>query len=114
MGSPTSASAWSRTRWTSTASARGLLSPLARSEALVFSNAAGPGQAHLPAIQKACAAAGIELETVGASAGKSLARPAKALGEFDLIFAKAKAALEAMSVARGRYPLRCGGRGAAW
>lgn len=66
--------------------------------ALVFSNAAGPGQAHLPAIQKACAAAGIELETVGASAGKSLARPEEALGGFDLIFAKAKAALEAMSV----------------
>ena len=66
--------------------------------ALVFSNAAGPGQAHLPAIQKACAAAGIEVETVGASAGKSLARPEEALGEFDLVFAKAKAALEAMSV----------------
>lgn len=66
--------------------------------ALVFSNAAGPGQAHLPAIQKACAAAGIEVETAGASAGKSLARPEEALGEFDLIFAKAKAALEAMSV----------------
>jgi hypothetical protein len=66
--------------------------------ALVFSNAAGPGQAHLPAIQKACAAAGIEVETVGATAGRSLARPEEALGEFDLIFAKAKAALEAMSV----------------
>jgi hypothetical protein len=66
--------------------------------ALVFSNAAGPGQAHLPAIQRACAAAGIDVETVGASAGKSLARPEEALGEFDLVFAKAKAALEAMSV----------------
>lgn len=66
--------------------------------ALVFSNAAGPGQAHLPAIQKACAGAGIEVETVGASAGSSLARPEDALGEFDLVFAKAKAALEAMCV----------------
>jgi hypothetical protein len=66
--------------------------------ALVFSNAAGPGQAHLPAIQKACAAAGIEVETVGASAGRSLASPEDVLGEFDLVFAKAKAALEAMSV----------------
>jgi hypothetical protein len=65
--------------------------------ALVFSNAAGPGQAHLPSIQKACAAAGIEVETVGASAGRSLARPEDVLGEFDLVFAKAKAALEAMS-----------------
>lgn len=66
--------------------------------ALVFSNAAGPGQAHLPAIQEACAAAGIEVEAVGASAGKSLARPEEALGGFDLVFAKARAALEAMSV----------------
>lgn len=66
--------------------------------ALVFSNAAAPGQAQLPAIQKACVAAGIEVETLGASAGKSLARPEEALGEFDLVFAKAKAALEAISV----------------
>ena len=35
---------------------------------------------------------------MGASAGKSLARPEEALGEFDLVFAKAKAALEAMSI----------------
>jgi hypothetical protein len=38
------------------------------------------------------------VETVGASAGKSLPRPEEALREFDLVFAKAKAALEAMSV----------------
>jgi hypothetical protein len=78
--------------------------------ALVFSNNAGPGQAQLPAIQKACAAAGIEVETIGASAGKSLARPEGALGEFDLVFAKAKAALEAMSV--GTAVILCDAAGA--
>lgn len=72
--------------------------PARPGRALVFSNAAGPGQAHLPAIQEACAAAGIRVEAVGASAGKSLARPEEALGGFDLVFAKARAALEAMSV----------------
>ena len=66
--------------------------------ALVFSNAAGPGKAHVLAIQQACAAAGIELEVVGVTAGRPLARPEEALGGFDLVFAKAKAALEAMSV----------------
>ncbi|MBV9773984.1 MAG: glycosyltransferase, partial [Gemmatimonadetes bacterium] len=72
--------------------------PARPKRALVFSNAAAPGQAHLPAIQEACAAAGIEVETVGASAGRSLASPEEALGEYDLVFAKARAALEAMSV----------------
>lgn len=66
--------------------------------ALIFSNAAGPGKAQVPAIREACAAAGIEVEVVGASAGRSLARPEEVLREFDLVFAKAKAALEAMSV----------------
>jgi glycosyltransferase involved in cell wall biosynthesis len=66
--------------------------------ALVFSNAASPGRAHASAIQEVCAAAGIEVEVVGSSAGRSLARPEEALREFDLVFAKAKAALEAMSV----------------
>ncbi|HEX2093321.1 MAG TPA: glycosyltransferase [Longimicrobiaceae bacterium] len=72
--------------------------PARPKRALVFSNAAGPGRSHLPAIRRACAAAGIEVEVVGASAGRSLARPEEALEEFDLVFAKARAALEAMAV----------------
>ncbi len=66
--------------------------------ALIFSNAAGGGRGHAPAIEAACAAAGIDVEVVGSSAQRSLARPEEALREFDLVFAKAKAALEAMSV----------------
>lgn len=76
---------------------RAALPPRPR-RALVFSNAAGGGRAQDTAIQAACAAAGIEVELAGASSGRSLARPEETLREFDLVFAKARAALEAMSV----------------
>jgi hypothetical protein len=66
--------------------------------ALVFSNGAGPNSPHFPAISAACAAAGIDVEVAGSSSGNSIARPEQVLGEYDLVFAKAKAALEAMSV----------------
>jgi hypothetical protein len=52
----------------------------------------------VPAIQEACAAHGIEVEMAGTSAGRSVARPEQALRAVDLVFAKAKAALEAMCV----------------
>lgn len=66
--------------------------------ALVFSNGAGPNSPHFSAISSACRASGIDLEVAGSSSGRSVARPEEVLGEFDLVFAKAKAALEAMSV----------------
>jgi hypothetical protein len=64
--------------------------------ALVFSNYAS-NETHLPAVQEACRRAGIELDVAGLSAGKPLSRPETALGRYDLIFAKAKAAIEAMA-----------------
>jgi hypothetical protein len=66
--------------------------------ALVFSNLAGQKDSHLPAVQEACAAAGIELDVVGAGVKRSVARPEEVLPEYDLVFAKARAALEALSV----------------
>ena len=66
--------------------------------ALVFSNGAGPNSPHLSAINAACLASGIEVQVAGSSSGNSVARPEEVIGEFDLVFAKAKAALEAMSV----------------
>ena len=75
---------------------RGPLPPRPR-RALVFSNAAGARGSQLEAIQEACAAEGIEVEVVGAAAGRSLARPEEVLGGFDLVFAKGKAALEALA-----------------
>ena len=66
--------------------------------ALVFSNLAGQKDSHLPAVQEACAAAEIELDVVGAGVKRSVARPEEVLPEYDLVFAKARAALEALSV----------------
>jgi hypothetical protein len=65
--------------------------------ALVFSNAAGARDSHLEPIREACAAEGIALEVAGAAAGRTLQRPEEVLVEFDLVFAKAKAAIEAMA-----------------
>jgi glycosyltransferase involved in cell wall biosynthesis len=65
--------------------------------ALVFSNYAHAGS-HLPAIVEACGAAGLELDVVGAGMGRIATRPERVLGQYDIVFAKAKAAMEAMAV----------------
>lgn len=51
----------------------------------------------LRAIRTACRDAGIEVDIVGYSLGKSVANPEKALLEYDLVFARARCALEAMA-----------------
>lgn len=66
--------------------------------ALVFSNGAGGKGSHLEAVRAACAAAGIALDVAGDGVGRSLEQPEDALGDYDLVFAKARAALEAMAV----------------
>jgi hypothetical protein len=65
--------------------------------ALVFSNYATEGT-YLGAIREACSSAGLELQVVGAGVGNPCARPERVLGEYDLVFAKARCALEALSV----------------
>ena len=64
--------------------------------ALVFSNYAGPGT-HLEAVQEACAALNIELDVMGAGAGSGSDNPEQMLAGYDLVFAKARCALEAMA-----------------
>jgi hypothetical protein len=66
--------------------------------ALVLSNAAGAAGSHLGPIRAACAAEGIEVVAAGSAAGRPLAAPEEVLAGFDLVFAKARAALEAMAV----------------
>ncbi|HEX2092340.1 MAG TPA: glycosyltransferase family 4 protein [Longimicrobiaceae bacterium] len=66
--------------------------------ALVFSNLAGEKHSHLPAVKQACAAAGIHLDVVGAGVKRSVARPEEVLPAYDLVFAKARSALEALAV----------------
>jgi hypothetical protein len=74
----------------------------------VFSNAAR-GVTTLPAIQEACRRAGLELDVVGEGAGRLLERPEEVLGEYDLVFAKGRAALESLAV--GTAVVLCDVRG---
>ena len=65
--------------------------------ALVFSNYAHQGT-HLPAIVEACRQAGLELDVAGVGVGRIVTEPERLLGQYDVVFAKAKAAMEAMAV----------------
>lgn len=76
--------------------ARAALPPAPR-RALVFSNYAS-GATHLPALRDACARIGLPLDVMGEGAGTVSHDPGLALGRYDLVFAKARCALEAMAV----------------
>jgi glycosyltransferase involved in cell wall biosynthesis len=65
--------------------------------ALVFSNHARE-DTHLPAAREACRRAGLPLDVVGEGVGHPVAQPESLLAQYDIVFAKAKAALEAMAV----------------
>ena len=65
--------------------------------ALIFSNYARPGT-HLEPIQAACQELGIALNVVGAGMGSDSEEPELILSNYDLVFAKARCALEAMAV----------------
>ena len=66
--------------------------------ALVFSNLAAAEDNYLGAVRSACEAAGLTLDVIGQGAGTSVARPGELLGQYDLVFAKGRCALEAMAV----------------
>lgn len=76
--------------------ARGPLPPRP-ARALVFSNYAH-ASSHLPAVAEACRQAGLELDVAGLRSGNLALRPEDLLGQYDVVFAKAKAAMEAMAV----------------
>ncbi len=65
--------------------------------ALVFSNYA-TDNGFLPAVTEACDRMGVELSVVGKGVGRQIENPEQILGEYDIVFAKAKAAMEAMAV----------------
>jgi hypothetical protein len=62
--------------------------------ALVFSNRT----AQLSAVRRASKRMGLKLDVVGSGAGTSVARPESVLPRYDIVFAKARCALEAMAV----------------
>ena len=64
--------------------------------ALVFSNSASK-RTHAPLLRKVCASRGIDLDVMGLDSGNSVGRPETAIANYDLVFAKARAAIEAMA-----------------
>jgi hypothetical protein len=75
---------------------RGALPPRPAS-ALVFSNSAAAG-GFLEPIRAACLRFGIQqIDVAGIAAGTSIARPEQILERYDVVFAKARCALEAMA-----------------
>ena len=78
--------------------------------ALVFSNYASE-HTHVGAVREACARAGLTLDVIGTGAGNPVARPEAVLGRYDIVFAKARCALEALAV--GTAVVACGSEGVA-
>lgn len=68
--------------------------PQRPARALVFSNAAS---GHARTVRDACAATGIDVETTGHDSGNGTADPARLLRQYDLVFAKARSAIEALA-----------------
>lgn len=64
--------------------------------ALVYSNYVASDR-NLPQIEDACARAGITLETAGLRLSGSIREPERLIGQYDVVFAKAKSAMEALA-----------------
>ncbi|HEY6327720.1 MAG TPA: glycosyltransferase [Blastocatellia bacterium] len=65
---------------------------------LVFSNLVNERSPSLAALRQACEAHGINLETIGLEFGAAHSRPEDVLANYDIVFAKARAAMEALAV----------------
>jgi Glycosyltransferase Family 4 len=65
--------------------------------ALVFSNNASE-KTNVPAVRQACLRLNVELDVIGSGVGNPTDRPEDVLPNYDLVFAKGRAALEALSV----------------
>jgi hypothetical protein len=78
--------------------------------ALVFSNAASP-DSFASTIKEVCSQRGIALDVVGLAAGNATDRPEQSLAQYDIVFAKARCALEA--AATGAAVIVCDERGLA-
>jgi hypothetical protein len=67
------------------------------SRALVFTNSQ-PWPRLLNSVRAACVGLGIEVDVVGFGTGNPCGRPEEILGGYDIVFAKARCALEALAV----------------
>ncbi|WP_075090234.1 hypothetical protein [Verrucomicrobium spinosum] len=77
--------------------------------ALVFSNHASR-DTHVPVLRQVCEAAGIQLDVAGVASGQVVDNPGELLPRYDLVFAKARAAIESM--AAGCAVVQCDSFGA--
>jgi len=66
-------------------------------KALIFSNYATE-QNHVPVVREACHRTGVQLDVVGFASGTEILRPDLILGNYDIVFAKGRSALEALAV----------------
>jgi hypothetical protein len=64
--------------------------------ALIFGNEVAEG--YIATVRRACHRAGMMLDVVGSSTGTATDEPASVLRKYDVVFAKARCALEAMTV----------------
>jgi len=71
--------------------------PTRPERALLFSNYAHE-RTHAEVVREACRRVGLSLDVVGAAAGASSPAPETLLSQYDLVFAKARCALEALAV----------------
>lgn len=69
--------------------------PQRPARALIFSNSAAH---HADVIEEACSARGIAVDKAGLDVGRVVDRPGHALPAYDVVFAKARCAMEAMAV----------------
>ena len=79
--------------------------------ALIFSNNASDDN-YVPAIRQACDELGVELDVVGQNSDRPVDRPEAILGGYDLVFAKARCALEALATGAAVIVCDAGGLGA--
>lgn len=66
--------------------------------ALVFSNYASENEVYVKCVREACARIGLAVDVAGLLSQSVVVSPETLLPQYDLVFAKARAALEAMSV----------------
>lgn len=68
-------------------------------------------EAYLAAVREACSQTGLQLDVLGLGVGSSSAEPEKLLGQYDIVFAKARSALEALAVGTSVivYCMKCVG-----
>lgn len=82
--------------------------PAAPRRALLFSNYAAE-HTFLPVVREACQREGLELDVIGSGVLQQVSDPERVLSQYDLVFAKARCAMEA--VATGCATVLCGVEG---